>query len=54
VRTVVVDGDAHFSRPAPRIADGIRQLAHLIHPDVVADPGLPYAELPLAKVSTPL
>ncbi len=53
VRTVVVDGDAHFSRPAPRIADGIRQLAHLIHPDVIADPGLPYAELPLKTVSTP-
>jgi iron complex transport system substrate-binding protein len=48
VRTVVVDGDAHFSRPAPRIADGIAQLAHLIHPDAVADPGLPYAELPLS------
>jgi iron complex transport system substrate-binding protein len=47
VRTVVVDGDAHFSRPAPRIADGIRQLAHLIHPEAVADPGLPYAELPI-------
>jgi iron complex transport system substrate-binding protein len=47
VRTVVVDGDAHFSRPAPRIADGVRQLAHLIHPDAVADPGLPYRELPL-------
>jgi len=53
VRTVVVDGDAHFSRPAPRVADGIRQLAHLIHPDVIADPGLPYAELPLKTVSTP-
>jgi iron complex transport system substrate-binding protein len=53
VRTVVVDGDAHFSRPAPRIADGIRQLAHLIHGDVVADPGLPYAELPREKVGTP-
>jgi iron complex transport system substrate-binding protein len=51
VRTVVVDGDAHFSRPAPRVADGIRQLAHLIHPDAVADPGLPYAELPVG-VST--
>jgi iron complex transport system substrate-binding protein len=48
VRTVVVDGDAHFSRPAPRVADGIRQLAHLIHPDAVADPGLPYAELPVS------
>ena len=48
VRTVVVDGDAHFSRPAPRIADGVRQLAHLIHPGVVADPGLPYSELPVS------
>ena len=45
VRTVVVDGDAHFSRPAPRVADGIRQLAHLIHPEAVPDPGLPFAEL---------
>jgi iron complex transport system substrate-binding protein len=48
VRTVVVDGDAHFSRPAPRIADGVRQLAHLIHPGSVADPGLPYSELPVS------
>jgi iron complex transport system substrate-binding protein len=47
VRTVVVDGDAHFSRPAPRIADGVRQLAHLIHSGAVADPGLPFSELPL-------
>jgi iron complex transport system substrate-binding protein len=46
VRTVVVDGDAHFSRPAPRVADGIRQLAHLIHPEAVPDPGLPWVELP--------
>ena len=45
VRTVVVDGDAHFSRPAPRVADGILQLGHLLHPDVVADPGLPFVEL---------
>ena len=48
VRTVVVDGDAYYSRPAPRIADGVRQLAHLLHPDAVADAGLPFAELPLA------
>jgi iron complex transport system substrate-binding protein len=47
VRTIVVDGDAYYSRPAPRVADGVRQLAHLIHPDVVPDPGLPYSELPL-------
>jgi iron complex transport system substrate-binding protein len=48
VRTVVVDGDAHFSRPAPRVADGVRQLAHLLHPEAASDPGLPYTELPLA------
>lgn len=47
VRTVVVDGDAYYSRPAPRVADGVRQLAHLIHPDAVVDPGLPAVELPL-------
>lgn len=51
VRTIVVDGDAHFSRPAPRIADGVCQLAHLLHSEVAADPGLPYAELPLSAAS---
>lgn len=51
VRTIVVDGDAYFSRPAPRIADGVRQLAHLIHPDAVPDPGLPCAELPLGTAA---
>jgi iron complex transport system substrate-binding protein len=38
---VAVDGDAYYSRPAPRLADGVRQLAHLFHQDVVPDPGLP-------------
>jgi iron complex transport system substrate-binding protein len=47
VRTVVVDGDAHFSRPAPRLAVGVRQLAHLLHPEAVAAPGAPFAELPV-------
>ena len=47
VRTVVVDGDAHFSRPAPRLAVGVRQLAHLLHPEAVANPAAPFAELPL-------
>jgi iron complex transport system substrate-binding protein len=53
VQTVVVDGDAYFSRPAPRVADGIRQLGHLIHPGAVADPGLPVAELPLGAAAVP-
>ena len=44
-RVVVVDGDAYYSRPGPRLADGVRQLGHLLHPDAVADPGLPLIEL---------
>jgi iron complex transport system substrate-binding protein len=48
VRTVVVDGGAHFSRPAPRLGDGVRQLGYLLHPDAAPDPGLPFAELALA------
>jgi iron complex transport system substrate-binding protein len=48
VPAVAVDGDGYYSRPAPRLADGVLQLAHLFHPDVVADPGLP--TIPLAGV----
>jgi iron complex transport system substrate-binding protein len=49
-RTVAVDADSYFSRPAPRLADGVRQLGHLLHPDVVPDPGLPAIELEPARV----
>jgi iron complex transport system substrate-binding protein len=42
---VAVDSNAYYARPAPRLADGIAQLAFLIHPDLVDDPGLPYVEL---------
>ncbi len=42
---VAVDGDGYYSRPAPRLADGVRQLAHLLHPEVVPDPGLPLITL---------
>jgi iron complex transport system substrate-binding protein len=38
-RVVVVDGDAYYSRPGPRLADGVCQLGHLLHPEAVADPG---------------
>jgi iron complex transport system substrate-binding protein len=44
-RAVAVDSNAYSARPAPRLADGIAQLAFLIHPDLVDDPGLPYLEL---------
>src|SRR5919197_1265139 len=43
-RAVAVDSNAYYARPAPRLADGVAQLAFLIHHDLV-DPGLPYVEL---------
>ena len=44
-RVVAVDSNAYYARPAPRLADGVAQLAFLIHPELVDDPGLPYVEL---------
>jgi iron complex transport system substrate-binding protein len=44
-RAVAVDSNAYYARPAPRLADGVAQLAFLIHPEVADDPGLPYREL---------
>jgi len=43
--SVAVDGDGYYSRPAPRLADGVRQLAHLFHPDAAPDPGLTSLQL---------
>jgi iron complex transport system substrate-binding protein len=44
-RAVAVDANAYYARPAPRLADGVAQLAYLLHPELVEDPGLPYIEL---------
>jgi iron complex transport system substrate-binding protein len=46
---VAVDGDAYYSRPGPRLAGGVSQLAHLLHPDLAPDAGLP--ALSLSRVS---
>jgi iron complex transport system substrate-binding protein len=46
-RAVAVDSNAYYARPAPRVADGIAQLAFLMHPGLVSDPGLPSIELTL-------
>jgi iron complex transport system substrate-binding protein len=32
-RIVAVDGDAFFSRPGPRVVDGVEALAALLHPE---------------------
>jgi iron complex transport system substrate-binding protein len=50
-RTVAVDANAYYSRPAPRIAEGVAQLAFLLHPEAVQDPGLPWRELPAPVLS---
>jgi iron complex transport system substrate-binding protein len=51
-RVVAVDGSAYYARPAPRLVDGARQLAHLLHPDAVPDPGLPAFDVTPADVLT--
>jgi iron complex transport system substrate-binding protein len=39
-RVVAVDAAAYFSRPGPRLVDGLELLAHVLHPDrVPAAPG---------------
>jgi len=35
-RTVAVNASAYFSRPGPRLIDGVELLAHVLHPDSVA------------------
>jgi iron complex transport system substrate-binding protein len=44
-RAVAVDANAYYSRPSPRIADGVAQLAFVFHPEAAEDPGLPWIEL---------
>jgi hypothetical protein len=47
---VAVDASAYYARPAPRVVEGARQLAHLLHREVVPDPGVPAIELSPARV----
>lgn len=35
---VAVDASAYFSRPGPRLVDGVELLAHLLHPGLIAGP----------------
>ena len=37
-RIVAVDASAYFSRPGPRLIDGLELLAHILHPDAVPQP----------------
>jgi iron complex transport system substrate-binding protein len=37
-RVVAVDAAAYFSRPGPRLVDGLELMAHILHPDLVPAP----------------
>jgi iron complex transport system substrate-binding protein len=42
-RIVAVDASAYFSRPGPRLVDGLELMAHILHPDLVPEaPGAVY------------
>jgi iron complex transport system substrate-binding protein len=36
-RVVAVDAAAYYSRPGPRLVDGLELMAHILHPDLVPD-----------------
>jgi iron complex transport system substrate-binding protein len=42
---VAVDAAAYFSRPGPRLVDGLELLAHVLHPDRVELPAAVSAAL---------
>jgi iron complex transport system substrate-binding protein len=46
-RVVAVDGGAYFSRPGPRLVDGLELLAHILHPDLFPDAPGELIEVPL-------
>jgi iron complex transport system substrate-binding protein len=49
-RVYAVDAASTFSRPGPRLVDGVELLAHLLHPDLVDPPG----NLGFAEVKAPI
>jgi iron complex transport system substrate-binding protein len=37
-RVVAVDAAAYFSRPGPRLVEGLELLAHILHPELCPEP----------------
>lgn len=46
-RVVAVDAAAYFSRPGPRLVDGLELLAHVLHPELVPEAPGEALEVPL-------
>jgi iron complex transport system substrate-binding protein len=49
-RVFAVDAASTFSRPGPRLVDGVELLGHVLHPDLVGPPG----NIGFAEVRAPL
>lgn len=53
-RVFAVDAASTFSRPGPRLIDGVELLGHLLHPDLVDPPGnIGFVELRSSTPSQP-
>jgi iron complex transport system substrate-binding protein len=53
-RVVAVDAAAYFSRPGPRLVEGVELLGHLLHPELVpAPPTRRSIELDLRRAARP-
>ena len=50
---VAVDAAGYFSRPGPRLVDGLEVLAHVLHPDLVPPGPSEALPVPLAKGGRP-
>jgi iron complex transport system substrate-binding protein len=46
-RVVAVDAAAYFSRPGPRLIEGLELLGHVLHPDRLPDAPAPLHEVVL-------
>jgi iron complex transport system substrate-binding protein len=50
-RIVAVNASAYFSRPGPRLIDGLEQLGHILHPERLPSAPAEVLELELAGMS---
>jgi iron complex transport system substrate-binding protein len=52
-RILAVDAAAYFSRPGPRLVDGLELLARLLHPELLPDVTLDGRAVELDPLSSP-
>jgi iron complex transport system substrate-binding protein len=52
-RVIAVDAASSFSRPGPRLVDGVELLAHLLHPDLVTEAPADVAFAPIWEPTAP-